>query len=138
ESAFSCAVLADQRVDFTGVQIEIHTFQCVNTFEGLGDAASFQQFDRVHAGQSSVSGIESTVLVTTQYSAVIRLRAGSHRYVGTPKCFPRSIMSRRDSGIGEAPNSIPRVNVTPFHGLYVRLWFSSQIPSQGKSSRFHT
>jgi len=58
--------------------------------------------------------------------------------VGTPNMRPRSTVARRDSGNGDTPNSMPRVNVLPFHGLAVRLWFSSQIPIEGKSAPFQT
>mgnify|MGYP000043748112 CR=1 FL=1 len=47
----------------------------------------------------------------------------------------RSIIARRVSGNGDTPNSIPRVSVRPLQGGVARLWFSSQMPSQGKSAR---
>ena len=53
-------------------------------------------------------------------SVALRL-ASIHRYPGTPKSPPRSIIARRDSGIGDAPNSIPRVTVLPFQGGLSRL-----------------
>src|SRR5438094_5599291 len=90
------------------------------------------------AGQSSDSGTESKNLVTAQYSASMRVPAGTQRYAGTSNRRPRSIIRRRDSGIGETPNSIPRVSVVPFQGGSVRLWFSSQIPIHGKSPGFQT
>src|SRR5207237_8801668 len=90
------------------------------------------------AGPSSYAGTESKNLVTAQYSASMRVPAGTQRYAGTSNRRPRSIIRRRDSGIGETPNSIPRVSVVPFHGGSVRLWFSSQIPIHGKSPGFQT
>ena len=48
-----------------------------------------------------------------RYSTSTRDFAGTHRYVGAPKSRPRSIICRRVSGIGDTPNSIPRVIVRP-------------------------
>ena len=58
---------------------------------------------------------------------------GSSGMSGTPNSRPRSIIFRRDSGNGETPNSMPRVRVSLFQGGAARLWFSSQMPIQGKS-----
>ncbi len=46
--------------------------------------------------------------------------AGIHLKQGVPNSLPRSIISRRVSGIGETPNSIPRVSVQPFQGALLR------------------
>ena len=84
------------------------------------------------------SGIESATRANAEYATVIRSFAASHRYPGTPNNSRRSIIARRLSGNGDAPNSIPRVSVRPLHGGVVRLRFSSQIPIHGKSDRFHS
>src|SRR5882672_9939757 len=68
----------------------------------------------------------------------MRPLAGSHRNVGVSNIECRATISRRDSGNGDTPNSIPRVSVAPFHGEAVRLQFSSQIPIHGKSEVFQT
>src|SRR5690349_12543257 len=89
-----------------------------------------------YSGHPTDSGTLSAGSSFAQYSVLTLVLAGSQRNAGTPNRVPRSIIFRRVSGIGDAPNSIPRVSVLPFQGGFVRLWFSSQIPSHGKSDRF--
>jgi len=69
---------------------------------------------------------------------VTEFAAGIHLNVGTSNNRPRSIISRRDSGKGETPNSIPRAKVELSHGALGRLQFSSQMPIHGKSAGDHT
>src|SRR5215213_1312017 len=75
-------------------------------------------------------------LKTAQYSTAIDSPAVICRNVGTPNIVPRCTIASRGSGIGEPPTSIPRVIVRPDHGASIRLWFSSQMPIQGKSDAF--
>ena len=82
--------------------------------------------------------VDSAGCSTARYSTSIVCFAGSHRNVGSPKRRPRATISRRDSGNGETPNSTALVRVRPFHGEWVRLLFSSQMPTHGKSARRHT
>ena len=96
--------------------------------------AAICAFARNFFDSSSTSGIASAWAVNAQYSASRRAFAGSQRYAGTPNSFPRSTIARRDSGIGDTPNSMPRVSVLPFHGACVRLFSSSLIPNHGKSA----
>ena len=83
-------------------------------------------------GHPSVSGTAAAGRVTIQYSTATRAPAGSPPEHRGLEERPRSIISRRDSGKGETPNSIPRVSTAPFHGGWERLWCSSQMPIHGK------
>ena len=43
EGGLSCAVLAQQRMDFTGFQVQMYPIQGPHAREGLDDAVHFQQ-----------------------------------------------------------------------------------------------
>ena len=63
---------------------------------------------------------------------------GSSRTSASRTTVPARSSARRVSGNGETPNSMPQVSARLFHGAAGRAWFSSQMPSQGKSARRHT
>src|SRR5450759_207135 len=77
--------------------------------------------NRFAVQMASSSGIDPASVSRAEYSTVALVPAGSQRYTGTPNKELRSIICRLVSANGEAPNSIPRVNVLPFHGGVCRL-----------------
>lgn len=73
-----------------------------------------------------------------KYVAVKVPLAGSHANPGVFSGHPRSTIARRDSGNGLTLNSMPRVTPALFHGDWLRLLFSSQMPNHGNSAASHT
>ena len=108
----------------------------IRSFDGvIGERFLFSYFP---SGDSSDSGMTVVCCITAQYSTPIRDRAGNQRNAGVSNHRPRSIISRRVSGKGETPNSMPRVAFMLLHGGLDWLKFSSQIPIHGKAARGQT
>ena len=140
-------VLPQQRMHLARAQFERHAAQRLYSGERFGDCGGVEQ---CHSNQYAWQPVapqglrpalpESSPRGSSMHNTPLRdapWPAASDRPERRTVCRARS-SARRDSGIGDTPNSMPRVSVLPFHGACVRLWFSSQIPSHGKSACFHT